>query len=70
MKLIVRLVSNQRCQGCGAAAWVEEKTLLCCACFGLKLAVEMRRQKIEGTLRARFAALASQVRDQLRELRG
>lgn len=69
MKLVIRLLANQRCGGCGGIVDVEEKTLLCLYCFALKLAVERRRTKLQETLRGRFAAIGEKVRQQMEEFR-
>ncbi|GAC1640145.1 MAG: hypothetical protein NVS9B14_21570 [Candidatus Acidiferrum sp.] len=66
MKLVIRLVAG-RCEGCGAVADVEEQRRLCLYCFGLWLAVERKREKLQDTLRVRFAAIGARVREQLKE---
>lgn len=66
MRLVLRFIDNQRCQGCGAIGWVEEKALLCFQCKGLQIEVEARKQKLTGTLRYRFACLGAEVGRKLR----
>ena len=67
MVLIVRLAPNGICAGCGAHGHTEVKTLLCCACLGLKIAVEERRKKVTSTLAGRFAYLKAKIQSQLAE---
>ena len=65
--MTIRLLPNRSCSGCGDIRHVESKTLLCCYCFGLALAVAERKKKLEGTLRQKFLKKAMQVRLQLKE---
>jgi hypothetical protein len=67
MILIVRLIPNQRCTGCGGHGYCEAKTLLCLFCFGLKVSVESRKRKLVSTMAQRFAFLKDKIRAQLRE---
>lgn len=55
MILILRLLPNQHCSGCGAAGYAEQKSLLCCYCFGLALAVADRKRKLDLTLSEKFS---------------
>ena len=55
MNLLVRFVPNSICIGCACHGYVEDKTHLCCSCFGLKIAVEDRKRKLSATMRAIFA---------------
>lgn len=55
MNLLVRFVPNSICIGCACHGYVEDKTHLCCSCFGLKIAVEDRKRKLSSTMRAIFA---------------
>ena len=66
--LRVRLLPNKRCTGCGAIGYAEEKTLLCCYCFGLKVAVEERKRKLTSTLAGHLAML-TRIRAQLQEFK-
>jgi hypothetical protein len=50
IKIIFRLLPDQRCQNCGAIGDVEERTLLCLACFGLRLLIERRKAKLETSM--------------------
>jgi hypothetical protein len=50
MTLIVRLIPNQRCAGCSGISYVDQKSLLCCYCFGLALAVADRKRKLNRKL--------------------
>jgi hypothetical protein len=56
--LILKLVDNQRCEGCGAIhRWVSKQTHLCLYCLGLQLDVNARKRKLDSTVRQRFAML-------------
>lgn len=74
MKTVVRFVLGPRCAGCGAVDMpVDERTLLCPACWGIRWKVEHRiqrlREMLEGTLRAKFAMAGVRIREQMEELR-
>ena len=67
----VHLLKDRRCQGCGAIGYVETRTLFCCYCFGLCLAVAERKKKLnaklDSTVRQRFAKKAIEVSLKLKE---
>jgi hypothetical protein len=65
--LNVRLIPGIGCDGCHSIGYVCDKTRLCLYCLGLKVSVEERRQKLTGTLRGRFATIATEVREKLRK---
>jgi Zn finger protein HypA/HybF involved in hydrogenase expression len=67
MKLVVRFVKGLRCEGCGDTGWVDEKSMYCPACLGIYLKVEERKEKLQSTLRVKFAAIGERVKEQLRE---
>jgi hypothetical protein len=56
--LKLSLWPNCRCHGCGAIGYVEVKTILCLYCFGLRVKVEERKNKLQSTLSRIFAATA------------
>ena len=70
MKLILRLVENQRCESCGAIGHIEERARLCLYCCAVRLKVEDRarkqRETIEGRAAVRFRSLLSEVAGKLR----
>ena len=53
--LIVRLIPEQHCAGCGAVGYCCEKTMLCPACLGLKMNVYRRTMHLNETLARVFA---------------
>jgi hypothetical protein len=67
MVLLVRLLPDQRCSGCAAIGYCEEKTMLCLYCFGFKVNVEIRKRKLGHTMAQRFASLRDKIRAQLHE---
>jgi hypothetical protein len=69
MILIVRLVDNQRCAGCGAPGFCCERTLLCLYCLALKVNYESRKRKLASTMAQRFAYLKGKIQRQLKEFR-
>jgi hypothetical protein len=55
MTIVLRLIPNQDCTGCGSrGVHADRKTLLCCYCFGLALAVATRKRKLDSTLSQRL----------------
>lgn len=65
--LNVRLVPNVVCDGCHSIGYACEKSRLCLYCLGLKVSVETRRQRLSQTLRGRFAVVATEIREKLRQ---
>jgi hypothetical protein len=55
MNILLKLIPNKICLGCACHGYVDEKTYLCCACYGIKIAVEERKRKLSATMRAIFA---------------
>jgi hypothetical protein len=71
MVLLLRLIPNKRCTGCSAVGYCEEKTLLCLYCYGLKINVERRKQKLVSSIVwLRFASLRQKIRTQMEEFGG
>jgi len=57
--IILKLVPDLRCEGCGALhRLVSKKSHLCLFCTGLKLDVSERKRNLDGTLRERFAVIS------------
>jgi DnaJ-class molecular chaperone len=67
MKIVLRLIPNQHCDGCGGhGVYVEERNHICLNCLSLHVQVEQRKQKLQSTLTYRFAALKQRISEQLR----
>jgi hypothetical protein len=67
VKIIVRLIPDSHCSGCGAhGGYVEERTGLCLHCLSLHIIVEGRKQKLQSTLAYRFATLKQEIREKLK----
>lgn len=64
--LVFRMLPNLYCDQCRNIGYVCEKSHLCLHCLGIKVSVEVRREKLTGTLRARNAGLLAEIRDKLR----
>jgi hypothetical protein len=63
----LRMLPDMRCEGCGSLGYADEKSRLCCACAGLKMAVEHRKRKLTTTMVSRFAFLGAKIKRQLAE---
>lgn len=67
MVLIIRLLQNQKCEACGAIGRVHDLTKLCLSCLAPWVKVEERKDKLNGTLRHKFAWPAEKIREFRRE---
>lgn len=65
--IVLHLIPNCRCEGCGRIGRVDRRSILCCWCAGLKLETEDRKHKLDGTLHTRFAFITRKIREQLKE---
>jgi hypothetical protein len=65
--IVLRLIPNGRCEGCGRVGRVDRRSILCGYCATLKLETEDRKHKLTGTLHTRFAFIAKKIRAQLKE---
>lgn len=63
--LNVRLLPNQFCDGCHGWGYVCDRSRLCLYCLGVKIGMEVCRQKATSTLRTRFVSLAADVREKM-----
>jgi hypothetical protein len=55
MILVLRLLPNQRCEGCAAIGRVHDLTRLCLSCLAPWIHVEERKEKLNESLRHKFA---------------
>lgn len=55
MILVLRLLQNQRCEGCAAIGRIHDLTRLCLTCLDLYMKVEDRKAKVNESLRIKFA---------------
>jgi hypothetical protein len=55
MILVLRLLPQSKCEGCGAIGRVHDLTGLCLSCLAPWIHVEERKEKLDSTLRVKFA---------------
>lgn len=71
IKLLVKLVPGQFCVGCGGRGHCEEKSGLCCYCYGQHLALEERKWRAENAfvqaLAKIYRSTGEKIRKQLQE---
>ena len=65
--IVLRLIPGGKCHGCGRIGRVDQASLLCYWCAGLKIITEDRKHKLDGTMYGRFAHITKRIREQLKE---
>jgi hypothetical protein len=69
MVLILRLLEGKRCEGCGAIGRVHDLTCLCLSCLAPWLKAEDRKEKLNETLRIKFAWPVAKIAEFRNEFR-
>ena len=67
MNLILRLLPQSRCEGCGAIGRTHDLTRLCLTCLDLYMKVEDRKAKVNESLRIKFAWPVEKIAEFRRE---
>jgi len=67
MIIVLRLLPNSKCEGCAAIGRVHDLTGLCLSCLAPWLNVEERKEKLNGTLRHKFAWPVEKIAEFRRE---
>jgi len=68
--IILKMVLDLKCQGCGATdRHIDKKSLLCLYCLSFQLEVWRRKQEVplEEKMRQRFGVVGARIREQLAE---
>jgi hypothetical protein len=67
MVLVLRLLPNRKCESCGAIGRVHDLTGLCLSCLDPWVKVEERKQKLDETVRIKFAWPVEKIAEFRRE---
>ena len=69
MVLVLRLIEGHRCEACGAIGRVHDLTMLCLSCLAPWLKTEERKEKLNHTIRVKFAWPVAKIAEFREEFR-
>jgi hypothetical protein len=69
MILVLRLLPRMKCEGCGAIGRTHDLTGLCLSCLDPWMKTEERKQKLDETLRIKFAWPVEKIAEFRKEFR-